>query len=117
MVHSKDSSSSCKLNFPLNKLVFFIVFFFFQNLCLVHTLQVWDNSIIETAEEKFYDSNVDELINTLQTNITVLLPLHSLPSISHQVSAIILVIDLGQTVWANQAKAWEGCSKTACPDA
>lgn len=52
---------------------------------------VWDNSIIETAEEKFYDSNVDKLINTLQTNIT--------------------------TVWANQAKAWEGCSKTACPDA
>ncbi|KAH6769555.1 endonuclease 2 [Perilla frutescens var. hirtella] len=52
---------------------------------------VWDVSIIETAEERFYDSNVDELINKLQTNIT--------------------------TVWANQAKAWEACSKTACPDA
>ncbi|KAG8366627.1 hypothetical protein BUALT_Bualt17G0099400 [Buddleja alternifolia] len=51
---------------------------------------VWDDNIIETAEERFYDSNVDELINTLQKNIT--------------------------TVWANQAKAWEACSKTACPD-
>ncbi|KAI3467078.1 hypothetical protein Pfo_023741 [Paulownia fortunei] len=51
---------------------------------------VWDDSIIETAEERFYDSNVDELINTLQKNIT--------------------------TVWANQAKAWEACSNTACPD-
>lgn len=59
-------------NFPLNKLLFF------QNLFLIHTLQVWDNSIIETAEEKLYDSNVDELINTLQTNITVLLPLLTL---------------------------------------
>ncbi|KAK6134129.1 hypothetical protein DH2020_032129 [Rehmannia glutinosa] len=52
--------------------------------------QVWDDSIIETAEERFYDSNVDELINTLHKNIS--------------------------TVWANQAKAWEACSKTACPD-
>ncbi|KAK6134113.1 hypothetical protein DH2020_032138 [Rehmannia glutinosa] len=51
---------------------------------------VWDDSIIETAEERFYDSNVDELINTLHKNIS--------------------------TVWANQAKAWEACSKTACPD-
>ncbi|XP_057765737.1 endonuclease 2-like isoform X2 [Salvia miltiorrhiza] len=52
---------------------------------------VWDDSIIETAEERFYSSNVDEFINTLQTNIT--------------------------TVWASQAKAWEACSKTVCPDA
>lgn len=33
--------------------------------------QVWDDNIIETEEERFFDSNVDELINTLQTNITV----------------------------------------------
>ncbi|XP_042034780.1 endonuclease 2-like isoform X2 [Salvia splendens] len=52
---------------------------------------VWDDNIIETAEERFFDSNVEELINTLQTNIT--------------------------TVWASQAKAWEACTKTACPDA
>ncbi|KAK6157689.1 hypothetical protein DH2020_011937 [Rehmannia glutinosa] len=52
--------------------------------------QVWDDSIIESAEERFYDSNVDELINTLHKNIS--------------------------TVWANQAKAWVACSKTACPD-
>ncbi|KAL8470674.1 hypothetical protein ACS0TY_033297 [Phlomoides rotata] len=51
---------------------------------------VWDDSIIETEEERFYDSNVSELIDTLQKNIT--------------------------TVWSNQAKAWEACSKTACPD-
>ncbi|PIN22062.1 nuclease S1 [Handroanthus impetiginosus] len=51
---------------------------------------VWDNNIIETAEQRFYDSNVDELIDALQKNIT--------------------------TVWSKQAKAWEACSKTACPD-
>ncbi|KAL1531824.1 Endonuclease 2 [Salvia divinorum] len=51
----------------------------------------WDDSIIGTAEQRFFDSNVDELISTLQTNIT--------------------------TVWAGQAKAWEACSRTACPDA
>ncbi|EYU40764.1 hypothetical protein MIMGU_mgv1a011929mg [Erythranthe guttata] len=51
---------------------------------------VWDDNIIETAEERFYDSNVDELINALDKNIT--------------------------TVWANQAKAWAACSNTACPD-
>ncbi|XP_051122231.1 endonuclease 2-like [Andrographis paniculata] len=52
---------------------------------------VWDDEIIETEEERFYDSSVDQLIETLQKNIT--------------------------TVWASQAKAWEACSKTACPDA
>ncbi|XP_073135719.1 endonuclease 2 [Henckelia pumila] len=51
---------------------------------------VWDNNIIETAEEDFYNSSVDELVDTLQTNIT--------------------------TVWSNQAKAWAACAKTACPD-
>ncbi|KAK4484242.1 hypothetical protein RD792_011466 [Penstemon davidsonii] len=52
--------------------------------------QVWDSNIIETAEKRFYDSNVDELIDTLQKNIT--------------------------TVWSTQAKAWAACSKTTCPD-
>ncbi|KAK4484229.1 hypothetical protein RD792_011453 [Penstemon davidsonii] len=51
---------------------------------------VWDSNIIETAEKRFYDSNVDELIDTLQKNIT--------------------------TVWSTQAKAWAACSKTTCPD-
>ncbi|XP_075504311.1 endonuclease 2 [Primulina tabacum] len=51
---------------------------------------VWDVNIIETAEERFYDSSVDELVDTLQKNIT--------------------------TVWSNQAKAWAACTNTACPD-
>ncbi|KAL3824091.1 hypothetical protein ACJIZ3_020120 [Penstemon smallii] len=51
---------------------------------------VWDDSIIETSVERFYNSDVNELINTLQKNIT--------------------------TLWSNQAKAWETCSKTTCPD-
>ncbi|KAL0408871.1 UNVERIFIED_CONTAM: Endonuclease 2 [Sesamum radiatum] len=51
---------------------------------------VWDSNIIETAEKRFYDSNVGELIDMLQKNIT--------------------------TVWSKQAKAWEACAKTACPD-
>ncbi|KAL1568426.1 Endonuclease 2 [Salvia divinorum] len=51
---------------------------------------VWDNSIIETAEETFYNTEVDELISALDKNIT--------------------------TVWSHQAKAWEACRKTSCPD-
>ncbi|XP_047961951.1 endonuclease 2 [Salvia hispanica] len=51
---------------------------------------VWDSSIIETAEETFYNSEVDELISALDKNIT--------------------------TVWSNQAKAWGACSKISCPD-
>ncbi|KAL3654421.1 Endonuclease 2 [Castilleja foliolosa] len=51
---------------------------------------VWDDSIIETEEERFYDSNVDQFIDALQKNIS--------------------------TVWVNQAKAWAACSKTTCPD-
>ncbi|KAL8531707.1 hypothetical protein ACS0TY_008340 [Phlomoides rotata] len=51
---------------------------------------VWDNNIIETAEERFYDSNVNELIDALDKNIT--------------------------TVWSDQAKSWGACSKTVCPD-
>ena len=47
-------------------------------------LQVWDSSIIETAEETFYNSEVDELISALDKNITVsnlILPYQS-PTIS-----------------------------------
>ncbi|KAL2546464.1 Endonuclease 2 [Forsythia ovata] len=51
---------------------------------------VWDDNIIETEEDRSYDSNVDEMIDALQKNIT--------------------------TIWANQAKAWEACSTTTCPD-
>ncbi|GER32783.1 endonuclease 2 [Striga asiatica] len=51
---------------------------------------VWDTDIIETAEKKFYGSNVDGLIDVLQKNIT--------------------------TVWSEQATEWEACDTTACPD-
>ncbi|KAA8532699.1 hypothetical protein F0562_032732 [Nyssa sinensis] len=53
---------------------------------------VWDDNIIDTAEERFYDSNVDELVNAIQKNIT--------------------------TEWADRIKTWETCSgnKTTCPD-
>ncbi|GMN38586.1 hypothetical protein TIFTF001_007815 [Ficus carica] len=53
---------------------------------------VWDDSIIETAEDKFYHSNVDELIKAIQQNITV--------------------------EWADRVKGWETCSlnKITCPD-
>lgn len=33
--------------------------------------QVWDNNIIETEEERFYDSSADEIIAALNKNITV----------------------------------------------
>ncbi|KAK1299175.1 Endonuclease 2 [Acorus calamus] len=53
---------------------------------------VWDDNIIETGEERFYDSNIENLINTLKENIT------------------------GD--WAHQVTKWESCSKneTTCPD-
>ncbi|XP_021298857.1 endonuclease 2 [Herrania umbratica] len=53
---------------------------------------VWDSNIIETAEERFYDSNVDAMIDAIQQNITI--------------------------EWVDQVKRWETCSlnKTACPD-
>ncbi|XP_022726469.1 endonuclease 2-like [Durio zibethinus] len=53
---------------------------------------VWDSNIIETAEERFYDSNVDAMVDAIQQNIT--------------------------TKWADQVKRWETCSlnKTTCPD-
>ncbi|KAI9169109.1 hypothetical protein LWI28_007077 [Acer negundo] len=54
--------------------------------------QVWDANIIETAEERLYDSNVDDLIDAIQQNIT--------------------------TEWVDLVKRWETCSanKTTCPD-
>ncbi|KAI3950608.1 hypothetical protein MKX01_040588 [Papaver californicum] len=53
---------------------------------------VWDNSIIETSEKRFYDTSVDDLINVIQRNIT--------------------------GAWADQVPKWEKCSlnKTTCPD-
>ncbi|PON78634.1 S1/P1 nuclease [Parasponia andersonii] len=53
---------------------------------------VWDSNIIETAEQKFYNSNVEDLVQAIQHNIT--------------------------TEWADRVKGWETCSlnKTACPD-
>ncbi|KAK8668228.1 hypothetical protein V6N13_105691 [Hibiscus sabdariffa] len=53
---------------------------------------VWDTDIIETAEKRFYDSNVDSLVDAIQQNIT--------------------------SEWADEVKRWETCglNKTACPD-
>ncbi|XP_043715776.1 endonuclease 2 [Telopea speciosissima] len=53
---------------------------------------VWDDSIVETSEERFYDSNVEDLINAIQKNITGVL--------------------------ADQVKEWEKCNsnETACPN-
>ncbi|CAH9113059.1 unnamed protein product [Cuscuta epithymum] len=54
--------------------------------------QVWDTSIIETAEEQIYDSQVEELIDAIEKNIS--------------------------NGWASKVKSWEACSnrKEACPD-
>ncbi|KAI4357808.1 hypothetical protein L6164_001732 [Bauhinia variegata] len=53
---------------------------------------VWDANIIETAEERFYDSNIDGFVNAIQQNIT--------------------------KEWADQVQQWEACSsdKPSCPD-
>lgn len=39
-----------------------------QNLWI---LQVWDSDIIETAEERYYSSDTDGLVDAIQQNITV----------------------------------------------
>ncbi|XP_058087645.1 endonuclease 2 [Magnolia sinica] len=53
---------------------------------------VWDNNIIETAEERFYNSNVEDMIDAIKQNIT------------------------GE--WADQVRKWEKCSSNAnaCPN-
>ncbi|KVH97595.1 Phospholipase C/P1 nuclease domain-containing protein [Cynara cardunculus var. scolymus] len=53
---------------------------------------VWDDSIIETAEERFYNSDVETLIDAIQINIT--------------------------NEWADQVQIWERCSRsqTTCPN-
>ncbi|EPS67308.1 hypothetical protein M569_07466, partial [Genlisea aurea] len=51
---------------------------------------VWDSSIIETEEDDFFDSDVDEMIASIQHNIT--------------------------TGWANQIPNWEACSQVTCPN-
>ncbi|KAL8229951.1 hypothetical protein R6Q57_014851 [Mikania cordata] len=53
---------------------------------------VWDDSIIETEEERFYESNVANLIKAIETNIT--------------------------NVWSDQVQTWENCSRNqkTCPN-
>ncbi|OIW03579.1 hypothetical protein TanjilG_30999 [Lupinus angustifolius] len=53
---------------------------------------IWDVNIIETAEERFYNSNIDDFTADLQKNIT--------------------------KGWANQIKGWETCdnNKISCAD-
>ncbi|KAB1221073.1 Endonuclease 2 [Morella rubra] len=53
---------------------------------------IWDDNIIETAEERYYNSNVAGMIDAIQKNIT--------------------------TEWADQVKDWESCSytDTTCAD-
>ncbi|KAG8652236.1 hypothetical protein MANES_06G066800v8 [Manihot esculenta] len=53
---------------------------------------VWDSSIIETDEERSYNSNVDDMIDAIQQNIT--------------------------TEWSDLVQRWETCSrnKPTCPD-
>lgn len=53
---------------------------------------VWDSNIIETAEERYYSSDTDGLVDAIQQNIT--------------------------NDWAEEVKGWETCSSTKppCPD-
>lgn len=39
--------------------------------CIPYIMQIWDDSIIETELERFYDSDMGEFIDTIQQNITV----------------------------------------------
>ncbi|CAA3010056.1 endonuclease 2 [Olea europaea subsp. europaea] len=84
-----------------------------DTVSLLRTMQVWDNSIIETEVERFYDSNVNEMIDAIQKNIMV--PhflLHCFASYADLSSSP----DAWQTIWAEQEKAWEACRKTSGQD-
>ncbi|CAI8585440.1 unnamed protein product [Vicia faba] len=66
-----------------------IIVQWFANKTNLH--QVWDNSIIESEVERFYNSDLGEFIDAIQTNIT--------------------------KVWGTQVEEWENCSSDdiACP--
>ncbi|KAH9746802.1 Endonuclease 2 [Citrus sinensis] len=83
---SYNSASSSHSEYNLTEALLFLSHFIGD----IH--QVWDNNIIETAEERFYNSNIDGLVDAIQQNIT--------------------------TDWADLVKKWETCSanNTACPD-
>lgn len=105
------------VSFPLHITIFHI-----ENVFTL-ILQVWDTNIIETAEERFYESAVDELVDALEKNITVRnLILHLIrigPFMWMSCSCGDICsssLETMQTVWSDQAKAWEACSKTSCPD-
>ncbi|XP_039143816.1 endonuclease 2 [Dioscorea cayenensis subsp. rotundata] len=53
---------------------------------------VWDDDIIETAEERFYNSDVEQFVNAIRQNIS--------------------------GSWSDQVEKWQKCSynKTSCPD-
>ncbi|KAL5070559.1 hypothetical protein RYX36_021446 [Vicia faba] len=53
---------------------------------------VWDANIIETAQERFYDNNIDEYFKDIQKNIT--------------------------KTWSNEVADWEACSSdlATCPN-
>ncbi|XP_057761814.1 endonuclease 2-like [Arachis stenosperma] len=50
---------------------------------------IWDDSIIETEVERFYDSNITDFVNAIQQNI--------------------------KNEWADQIEDWENCSATDIP--
>lgn len=79
---------------------------------------MWDSNIIETAEERYYDSEVNELIDALKKNITVSNPyfIQKIPYQNRPVSSCDDSLEILQTVWSDQAKAWESCSKKSCPN-
>ncbi|KAJ1398302.1 S1/P1 nuclease [Sesbania bispinosa] len=50
---------------------------------------IWDDSILETEVERFYDSDMGEFIDAIQTNIT--------------------------KVWSDEVEEWENCSSADIP--
>ncbi|XLT86285.1 hypothetical protein HN873_008038, partial [Arachis hypogaea] len=62
---------------------------------------VWDDSIIETAEERFDGSEIGDFINAIQENITIFCFMQKLDK-----------------EWDFEVKGWKTCNsnKTTCPD-
>lgn len=51
-----------------------MIYFTIYSTYQFYATQVWDVNIIETAEERFYDSDINGFTKAIQENITVLYP-------------------------------------------
>ncbi|KAL4390678.1 hypothetical protein AHAS_Ahas03G0169100 [Arachis hypogaea] len=95
-IHPSYDANPAMLPAAFSKQDLYMLDFLKQNL---H--HVWDDSIIETAEERFDGSEIGDFINAIQENITIFCFMQKLDK-----------------EWDFEVKGWKTCNsnKTTCPD-